>query len=67
MLSPEFKLAAFKGVPVSYRTWNGQLRQPLLIVSNRILVSVSPQEGYLHQSSILDTLGYDRPEVRCDS
>ena len=67
MLSPEFKLAAFKGVPVSYRTWSGQLRQPLLIVSNRILVSVSPQEGYLHQSSILDTLGYDRPEVRCDS
>jgi len=65
MLSPEFKLAAFKGVPVTYRDWNGQLRQPLLIVSRRILVSVSPQEGFLHQFSPLDTLGYDRPEVRC--
>ena len=65
MLSPEFKLAAFKGVAVTYRDWNGQMRQPLLIVSRRILVSVSPQEGFLHQFSPLDTLGYDRPEVRC--
>ncbi|MGB5833561.1 MAG: ABC transporter substrate-binding protein [Thiohalocapsa sp.] len=66
MLSPEFKLAAFKGVPVTYRDWNGQLRQPLLIVSHRILVSVSPQQGFLHQFSPLDTLGFDRPEVQCD-
>ncbi|MCP5304479.1 MAG: ABC transporter substrate-binding protein [Chromatiaceae bacterium] len=65
LLGPEFKLAAFKGVPVGYREWNGQLRQPLLIVSRRILVSVSPQEGFLHQFSPLDTLGYDRAEVRC--
>ena len=65
MLSPEFKLAAFKGVPLSYRDWNGQLRQPLLIVSPRLLVSVSPPEGFLHQFSTLDTLGYDRPETRC--
>lgn len=65
MLSAEFRLAAFKGVPVTYRDWNGQMRQPLLLVSERILVSVSPQQGYLHQFSPLDTLGYDRPEVRC--
>ena len=65
MLSPEFKLAAFKGGAVTYRDWNGQMRQPLLIVSERILVSVSPQQGFLHQFSPLDTLGYDRPEVRC--
>lgn len=67
LLSPTFKLAAFKGGPVTYRDWNGQLRQPLLIVSQRILVSVSPQQGFLHQFSPLDTLGYDRPEVRCDA
>ncbi len=65
MLSADFKLAAFKGVPVTYRDWNGQMRQPILIVSRRILVSVSPQEGFLHQYSPLDTLGYDRPEVTC--
>jgi len=65
MTSPDFKLAAFKGVPVSYRDWNGQLRQPLLIASPRVLVSVSPQQGFLHQFSPLDTLGYDRPETPC--
>jgi len=65
LVSPQFKLAAFKGVPVSYRDWNGQLRQPLLIVSPRVLVSVSPQQGFLHQFSPLDTLGYDRPETPC--
>lgn len=65
MLGADFKLAAFKGVPVTYRDWNGQMRQPILIVSRRILVSVSPQEGFLHQFSPLDTLGYDRPEVKC--
>ena len=65
LLSPDFKLGAFKGVPVTYRDWNGQLRQPLLIVSPRVLVSVSPQRGFLHPVSNLDTLGYDRPEVSC--
>lgn len=63
--SDQFKLAAFKGVPVTYRSWNGQLRQPLLITSPRVIVSVSPQAGFLHQFSELDTLGYDRLEVAC--
>ncbi len=65
MLSQEFKLAAFKGSPVTYRNWNGQLRQPLLITSPRVMISVSPQKGFLHQFSTLDTLGYDRPETNC--
>ncbi len=62
---PEFRLAAFKGSAVTYRDWNGQLRQPLLITSPRMLVSVSPQKGFLHQFSILDTLGFDRQEISC--
>ena len=65
MLGPTFELAAFKGVAVSYRDWNGQMRQPVLITSPRVLVSVSPQQGFLHPGSILDTLGYDRPETKC--
>ena len=31
----------------------------------RITVSVSPQEGFLHQRSPLDTLGLDAPESDC--
>jgi len=30
-----------------------------------MIVSVSPQEGFLHQVSELDTLGIDRPESKC--
>lgn len=63
--SDEFELAAFKGRRLTYRDWNGQLRQPILLTGARSLVSVSPQSGYLHQVSELDTLGLDRPESRC--
>lgn len=65
LLSPKFELAAFKGVGVTYRDWNGQMRQPVLISAARVLVSVSPQDGFLHPVSTLDTLGYDRPETHC--
>ena len=65
MLSDKFNLAGFKGVPLSYRNWNGQLRQPILVVGPRMLVSVSPQDGFLHQVSILDTLGFDKAQSSC--
>ncbi len=64
-LSGAFELAAFKGQKVTFRDWNGQLRQPILLSDGRITVSVSPQEGFLHQVSPLDTLGLDRPESAC--
>jgi len=63
--SPEFSLAAFKGQKVTFRNWNWQLRQPILLSDNRSVVSVSPQEGFLHQVSELDTLGVDQPETKC--
>jgi ABC transporter substrate binding protein (PQQ-dependent alcohol dehydrogenase system) len=63
--SPEFSIAAFKGQKLTLRDWNLQLRQPILLFDGRNTVSVSPQEGFLHQVSALDTLGLDRPETRC--
>jgi len=63
--SPEFSIAAFKGQRLTLRDWNLQLRQPILLVDGRMVVSVSPQEGFLHQVSELDTLGIDRPESKC--
>jgi len=62
---PDFSLAAFKGQPLTLRDWNLQLRQPVLLADGRMIVSVSPQEGFLHQVSELDTLGVDRPETKC--
>jgi ABC transporter substrate binding protein (PQQ-dependent alcohol dehydrogenase system) len=61
-----FELAAFKGRKLSYRGWNGQLRQPIPLVQPRAVVSQSPQPGFLHPTSELDTLGYDRTEVQCN-
>jgi ABC transporter substrate binding protein (PQQ-dependent alcohol dehydrogenase system) len=63
--SPAFALAAFKGQKLTLRDWNQQLRQPILLADGRTVVSVSPQEGFLHQVSELDTLGVDRPESKC--
>jgi ABC transporter substrate binding protein (PQQ-dependent alcohol dehydrogenase system) len=65
MKSDRFELAAFKGVKLSFRPWDNQLRQPILLADARSLVSVSPQPGFLHEFSELDTLGVDRPETRC--
>jgi len=62
---PEFSVAAFKGQKLTLRDWNLQLRQPILLFDGRNTVSVSPQEGFLHQVSTLDTLGLDRPETKC--
>src|SRR6266568_5044387 len=64
-LSPDFALAAFKGRKLTLRDWNLQLRQPILLSDGRNVVSVSPQEGFMHQFSELDTLGADRPETKC--
>ena len=41
--SKEFELAAFKGQKLTYRDWNGQLRQPVLLVTGKLHVTVSPQ------------------------
>ena len=62
---PDFSIAAFKGTRLTLRDWNLQLRQPILLADGRMVVSVSPQEGFLHQVSELDTLGVDRPETKC--
>ena len=39
MRGPEFQLGAFKGEALTFRTWNQQLRQPILLAAPRILVS----------------------------
>ena len=65
MRSDRFELAAYKGARLSFRSWDGQLRQPILLADARSLVSVSPQSGFLHQFSELDTLGVDMPETKC--
>jgi len=63
--SEKFVLAGFKGQKLTFRDWNGQLRQPILLATPKAVVSVSPQKRFLHQRTQLDTLGYDKPESIC--
>ncbi|WJH42158.1 ABC transporter substrate-binding protein [Aliirhizobium terrae] len=63
--SEDFSIAAFKGQKLTFRQWNWQLRQPIFLGDGRSVVSTSPQEGFLHQFSELDTLGIDQPETKC--
>ncbi|MCA8881906.1 MAG: ABC transporter substrate-binding protein [Rhodobacteraceae bacterium] len=65
MLSADFALDGFKGRPLSYRDWNGQLRQPIAVTAPRAVVAMAPLDGFLHPVSELDTLGLDRPETLC--
>ncbi|MCG5481463.1 MAG: ABC transporter substrate-binding protein [Ensifer alkalisoli] len=65
MLSDAFALDGFKGRSLSYRDWNGQLRQPMPVVNARALVELAPLDGYLHQDNDMDTLGLDRAESAC--
>lgn len=62
---PDFNLAAFKGQALTFRPWDGQLRQPVILGTPKLPVTVSPQEGYLHKVTELDTLGFDQPESAC--
>lgn len=65
ILSDKFELAAFKGQKLTFRDWDGQLRQPVLLTADKVVASVSPQEAFLHRVSQLDTLGIDKPETEC--
>lgn len=67
ILSDAFELAAFKGRPLSFRKWNGQMRQPIPIAHPGAVIALAPLEGFLHQRSELDTLGLDAPETACNA
>lgn len=65
LLSKDFAVAGFKGQGMTFRPWNHQLRQPILLAGPRALVSISPQDGFLHQYFRTDTLGFDKLETKC--
>ncbi|MEL6793643.1 MAG: ABC transporter substrate-binding protein [Pseudomonadota bacterium] len=65
IIGEAFELAGFKGRPLSFRSWNGQLRQPIPLVHPRALAAQAPLEGFLHQRNEMDTLGLDAPESAC--
>ena len=65
MLGPTFSLGVFKGVGGSYRPWDHQLREPVLLATPHEVVAVPPLPEFIHPVSNLDTLGFDKPESEC--
>jgi ABC transporter substrate binding protein (PQQ-dependent alcohol dehydrogenase system) len=54
-----------KGLAVSVRPWDHQLRQGVLLAAPYSVVASAPLEGFLHRTNELDTLGDDAPESPC--
>lgn len=54
-----------KGTALSFRAWDGQLRQTMLLSDGQGVVAQAPIDGLLHPSNVLDTLGADAPEKLC--
>ncbi len=65
LIDPDTTIDGYKGTPSSFRAWNNQLRQPILLHSHNAVIARAPIEGFLHPVSYLDTLGADRKESSC--
>ena len=59
------ELDGSKGVAMSFRAWDGQLRQPLLLSDGQAVIATAPADGILHPTNALDALGADAPEKLC--
>lgn len=65
LVGDALRLDASKGVPMSFRPWSGQLRQPILLATADATIATAPLEPFMHRSNDLDTLGVDEPESVC--
>ena len=61
----QLTLDAYKGNPVSFRPWDNQLRQPILLGTHNAIIERAPLKGFLHPSENMDTLGYERGDNKC--
>jgi ABC transporter substrate binding protein (PQQ-dependent alcohol dehydrogenase system) len=66
MRGPLFRLDGSKGTQLSFRSWDGQLRMPLMLATHNAVIAQAPLEGFQHQINDLDTLGTDQPEHQCE-
>ncbi|HSB23954.1 MAG TPA: branched-chain amino acid ABC transporter substrate-binding protein [Burkholderiaceae bacterium] len=62
---PTVELDGSKGTVLSFRAWDGQLRQPMLLTDGQGVIALAPADGVLHPKNNLDTLGADAPEKLC--
>ena len=58
-------LDGYKGNPSSFRPWDNQLRQPILLHTANAVAARAPIRGFLHPTENMDTLGYDKGDKKC--
>jgi ABC transporter substrate binding protein (PQQ-dependent alcohol dehydrogenase system) len=61
----QFEIDGFKGTKLSFRPWDRQLRQPLLLTDGQAVLQTAPLDGFLHPTNNLDSIGADAAEKRC--
>jgi len=64
--SAELTLDLYKGAPGNFRSWNNQLRQPILLHTHNAVLQRAPIDGFIHRTNNLDSLGQDAPESKCE-
>ena len=65
MRGDRFGVDGSKGVLMSFRPWDGQMRMPITLSTADAVIEAAPIEGFEHQVTTLDTLGTDQPEFAC--
>ena len=61
----DIRIDGFKGPALSFRAWDNQLRQPILLATDNAVIVRAPIRGFLHSTNDLDTLGADAPDTTC--
>ena len=65
LTDPKSQVDLYKGTRGSIRSWNHQLRQPILLAAPQAVIAVAPMPKFLHPKHYVDTLGLDEPESDC--
>jgi hypothetical protein len=55
----------YKGKTGSFRNWNNQLRQPILLSTHNAVIEKMPNDKFIHKKNSEDTLGFDINESNC--
>ncbi|MDP7173943.1 MAG: amino acid ABC transporter substrate-binding protein [Alphaproteobacteria bacterium] len=63
--SEKMRVDGSKGPGMSFRIWNNQLRQPIMLATQDWVSARAPIEGFKHRTNDLDTLGQSEREMAC--
>jgi ABC transporter substrate binding protein (PQQ-dependent alcohol dehydrogenase system) len=64
-INKEFKLDGSKGPVLNFRSWNRQLRQPIMLSTENWVTSMAPLSSFVHRENNLDTIGMDNKTSKC--